>query len=217
MARQRKLRLLVTAGPTREPIDSVRYLSNDSSGKMGFAVAEAAAARGMRVTLVHGPVALPRPARVRAIRVVSAAEMHTACANVWPRHDALVMAAAVADYTPVRPARHKRKKSADEFVLRLKPTEDILAALAISRREDQVVVGFALEDRSPRRNAERKLKRKGLDAIVLNRPDAIGADVSAVELLVAGEPWRALPGAAKTRHAAQIVRLVERLWSAQRP
>jgi phosphopantothenoylcysteine decarboxylase/phosphopantothenate--cysteine ligase len=216
MSRRRPLRLLVTAGPTREYLDPVRYISNDSSGKMGFALAEAAAARGMRVTLVHGPVALTRPPGVRAVAVVSAAEMLAACTRLWPRHDALIMAAAVADYTPVRPARAKRRKSSGVLTLRLKPTVDILATLAAARRNDQIAVGFALEDRAARRNAEDKLVRKWLDAIVLNRPQAIGAERSAVEVLVRGEGWRSFPKAAKTRHAARIVRLVERLCAVKR-
>lgn len=215
MLRRRKLRLLITAGPTREYLDPVRYLSNDSSGKMGFALAAAARRRGLPVTLVHGPVALRPPTDVRTIPVVSAAEMLTACSRLWPEHDALLMAAAVADYTPARPAEVKRKKSARGLVLRLKPTADILAGLSAARCADQVVVGFALEDRAPRRNAEHKLKRKGLDAIVLNRPEAIGAERSAVEILVSGEGWRSLPAAAKSRHAGRIVRLVEGLCAAK--
>jgi phosphopantothenoylcysteine decarboxylase/phosphopantothenate--cysteine ligase len=214
MMRPERLGILITAGPTREYIDPVRYLSNDSSGKMGFALAAAARRRGLRVTLVHGPVALRPLTGVRTIPVVSAAEMLTACSRLWPEHDALLMAAAVADYTPARPAHAKRKKSARQLVLRLEPTVDILAALSAERRADQVVVGFALEDRAPRRNAERKLKRKGLDAIVLNRPEAIGAERSAVEILVSGEGWRSLPTAAKARHADRIVRLVEGLCAA---
>lgn len=214
MPRTRKLRLLITAGPTREYLDPVRYLSNDSSGRMGFAVADAARRRGMRVTLVHGPVALKPPSSVRAVPVISAAQMLAVCADLWPQHDALIMAAAVADYTPVRRLQSKRKKSARDLTLRLKPTIDILAALAAERRPDQVVVGFALEDRAPRRNAQRKLRRKKLDAIVLNRPAAIGAERSAVEILVRGAGWQSLPAAAKSQHAEHIVRLVLRLAAA---
>ncbi len=216
MPRQRKLRLLITAGPTREYLDPVRYISNDSSGKMGFALAAAARKREMRVTLVHGPVAIAPPTGVRTVAVVSAADMLAACTELWPRHDALLMAAAVADYAPAQRSRSKRKKSTQDMTLCLKPTVDILAALAAERRPDQVVVGFALEDRAPRRNAERKLRRKGLDAIVLNHPTAIGAERSAVEVLVRGERWRRLPTAAKSRHAQHIIRLVEKLAAAAR-
>ncbi len=204
-------RILITAGPTREYIDTVRYLSNDSSGKMGFALAEAAAARGHRVTLVHGPVSLPVPAGVRAVAVVSAAEMLAACVRTWPRQDALVMAAAVADYRPRRVRTSKMKKRKADLRLELEPTEDVLATLSAGRRAGQVVLGFALEDRSPRRNAASKLRRKGLDAIVLNRPAAIGADRSAVEVLVRGQPWKSLPRRQKASQARALIRILEGL------
>jgi len=207
------LRLLITAGPTREYLDPVRYLSNDSSGRMGFALAAVARRRGHRVTLVHGPVALRPPSGVTSVAVVSAAQMLAACKMLWPKHDVLIMAAAVADYTPLRAAAHKRKKSARELRLRLKPTPDILAQLAARRRTDQIVVGFALEDRSPRGNARRKLEGKRLDAIVLNRPQAIGASACALDVLVCGRPWRSFDPASKRQQAVRIVRLVESLWS----
>jgi len=212
MARRPRLRLLVTAGPTREYLDPVRYISNDSSGRMGFAIARAAVRRGWHVTLVHGPVSLQPPPGVRAIPVLSAADMLAACRNLWPRHDVLVMAAAVADYTPVRPARRKHRKSPRDLVLRLTPTSDILKALSASRRADQVVVGFALEDRTPRARALAKLKDKALDAIVLNRPAAIGAAHSTLDAFVPGEGWQTWAAAAKTRHGARLVRLLERLF-----
>ena len=206
-----KLRILITAGPTREYIDPVRYISNDSSGRMGFALTQAARARGHRVTLIHGPVALSVPPRVRAIPVISAADMLCACLDRWADQDALIMAAAVADYTPARPVRAKLKKSASARVLRLKPTVDILATLAKCRRPDQVVIGFAVQDRAPRRNAEQKLHRKGLDAIVLNRPEAIGAERAAVEILVRAGAWQTVRRTTKSRLAARLIRLVERV------
>jgi len=211
MARTRRLRLLVTAGPTREYIDPVRYISNDSSGAMGFAIAEAACAAGWAVTLVHGPVALKAPAGVRGVPVVSANDMLEACEKFWPRQDALVMAAAVADYTPARRAARKRKKSDAALELKLRPTVDILARLSKSRRAGQVVVGFALEDRAGRQNARDKLERKQLDAVLLNRPAAIGAKRSALDLLERGEKWQAWRSDTKTRHAERIVSLLARL------
>ncbi|MGD8452649.1 MAG: phosphopantothenoylcysteine decarboxylase [Phycisphaerae bacterium] len=213
--RRTPLRLLITAGPTREYLDPVRYLSNDSSGRMGFALAEAARRRGWRVTLVHGPVALAAPAGVRAIPVVSAADMLAACQDCWPRQDALIMAAAVADYAPAQAAPTKLKKSPRGRVLRLEPTVDILATLAADRRADQVVIGFALEDRAPRQRAVEKLRRKRLDAIVLNRPEAIGAQRTAVEILERGSGWQALPTAAKSRQAQAIIALLARLHDRQ--
>ena len=215
MPHTRKLRLLITAGPTREYLDPIRYLSNDSSGQMGFALARAAQRRGMNVTLVHGPVTLKPPNNVRTVAVISAAEMLAVCTELWPKHDALIMAAAVADYTPHRLAKRKRKKSTSTLELRLKPTVDILAKLSVNRREDQIVIGFALEDRWPRRNAELKLINKGLDAIVLNRPAAIGTRQCPLEILIRNEGWQPLPDAPKTRQAARIVRLAEQLWTAR--
>lgn len=207
---------LITAGPTREHLDPVRYLSNESSGRMGFALAATAARRGHRVILVHGPVAIPVPPGVETRAVVSAAEMLAACRKAWRESDALIMAAAVADYTPIRAARSKIKKSATALTLELKPTADILATLAARRAAGQVVMGFALEDRSPRRNAESKLKRKGLDAIVLNAPTALSSETSQVELLIRGEGWRRLEHAKKERTAERLVRETERLLAKSR-
>ena len=211
MSRVPKLRLLITAGPTREYIDTVRYISNDSSGRMGFALAAAAARRGHEVTLVHGPVALRAPAGVRAVAVVSAAEMLRACRAAWPAQDGLIMAAAVADYTPRTPGRIKLKKKANALNLRLAPTIDILATLSLKRRPGQVVIGFALEDHHERRNAESKMRRKNLDAVVLNRPAAIAADRASQEILVRGKPWLVILTAKKESLANRLVRLIERL------
>lgn len=210
-SRRRKLRLLITAGPTREYIDSVRYISNDSSGQMGFALAAAAARRGHVVTLVHGPVAFPSPPGLRSIPVISAADMFRACKSAWPRQDGLIMAAAVADYTPRAPSHIKLKKSVRAMTLRLTPTADILAALSRNRRPRQIVIGFALEDRHERRNAESKLQRKNLDAIVLNRPAAIAAARAAQEILVRGKPWRVFASAKKQTLAIRLIRLFEQL------
>ncbi len=204
-------RILITAGPTREYLDPVRYLSNDSSGQMGFALAEAAVRRGHAVTLVHGPVALTLPPGVQPIAVVSAREMWQACRNVWHDHDCLIMAAAVADYVPARVMPHKRKKTGRELSLILKQTPDILARLSRTRRKGQTVIGFALEDRQPRRNAEKKLREKGLDAIVLNAPAAIGTARSRVEVLARGGEWQPLPLMSKRQLALRLMRMVERL------
>lgn len=210
-----RLRFLITAGPTREYIDPVRFLSNDSSGRMGFAIAAAAGRRGHRVTLVHGPVALAVPAGVQSVAVVSADEMARACEVEWARADVLIMSAAVADYSVVRRSRSKLKKSARLLTLRLRPTPDILAALARKRRDDQTVVGFALESHDGRRNAESKLSRKKLDAIVLNSAAAMGADGSRVEVLTRDGVWRCLPAQRKSQTAGWLVRFAERLHTAR--
>lgn len=216
MRRNRPLRFLITAGPTREYIDPVRFISNDSSGKMGFALAAAAKGRGHRVMLVHGPVAI-QPARgVRTISVLSAAEMLAACRQQWPRQNILIMAAAVADYAPARTARTKLKKQPGPRALRLKPTVDILEALSRDRRPEQLVIGFALEDRNARRNAEAKLRGKRLDAIVLNRPETIGSERASVEWLVAGRAWEVLPASSKLRLAQRLIRAAEALHAEPR-
>lgn len=209
------MRILITAGPTREYLDPVRYLSNDSSGKMGFALAAEALRRGHRVTLVHGPVALPPPAGADCLAITSAADLLSACRRVWPRHDVLIMAAAVADYTPADRSPKKRKKSAAELLIRLKPTTDVLATLSAERAAGQRVVGFALEDDHARARAADKLARKNLDAIVLNRPAAIGADRSQVEWLIRGQPWQTLPSADKRSTARRLIVAIEAL-AAQR-
>ncbi|MFN0137116.1 MAG: phosphopantothenoylcysteine decarboxylase [Phycisphaerae bacterium] len=211
MSRQKRLKFLITAGPTREYIDTVRYLSNESSGKMGFALAAEAAACGHAVTLVHGPVALDVPQGVRAVPVVSAAEMMTACKQAWPKADILIKAAAVADYRPASPSKTKLKKSREALTLSLEPTEDILSTLSAMRRPGQVVIGFALEDQNARENAEEKLRRKNLDAIVLNRPTALSADRSIIEALIRDEGWRIPVAASKARLAELIVGLAESL------
>jgi phosphopantothenoylcysteine decarboxylase/phosphopantothenate--cysteine ligase len=216
MPRARKrLRFLITAGPTREYLDSVRYFSNDSSGRMGFALAAAAAARGHDVTLIHGPVALPAPRGVRVLAVVSAEQMWRACRAVWPRCDVLLMAAAVADYAPARRSRHKLRKSGAPLTIELRPTVDILASLSRARRAGQCVIGFALEDRRGRTHARRKLEQKYLDAIILNSPSAVGAAESRLELLATGSGWVALGRAGKSESARHLVRIAEQLFMGQ--
>jgi phosphopantothenoylcysteine decarboxylase / phosphopantothenate---cysteine ligase len=183
------VRVLVTAGGTREPIDSVRYVGNRSSGRMGLALAAAAAERGAEVTLVLANVSLPVPAGMRTTRVETAAELAAACAEEFPACDVLLMAAAVADFRPARPADHKVKKTGPEALaeIELEPTEDILSRLATQRRAAQVLVGFAAEhgDGALAYGRE-KLVRKGLDVIVINdisRAD-IGFDSEQNEVLI---------------------------------
>jgi phosphopantothenoylcysteine decarboxylase/phosphopantothenate--cysteine ligase len=164
------VRVLVTAGGTREPIDAVRFVGNRSSGRMGFALAEQAAALGADVTVVAANVALLRDPRVRYIDVETAAQLQDACAAAFARSDVLLMAAAVADFRPARSFAGKLKKAADERMrVELERTPDILAGLAASRRADQTLVGFAAEHGDGALDHGRdKLARKGVDAVVVN-------------------------------------------------
>jgi phosphopantothenoylcysteine decarboxylase / phosphopantothenate---cysteine ligase len=161
--------ILVTAGPTREPIDPVRYISNRSSGKMGYAIAEAARRRGANVTLVSGPTAIPAPAGVAVTHVTTAAEMHKAVMDALPSHQIVIKAAAVADFTPVSVADHKIKKQADrdETTLTLKKAPDILADIGASSPRP-FIVAFAAETDDVESNAREKLVRKNADLIVAN-------------------------------------------------
>jgi len=167
-------KVLVTAGPTREQIDPVRYLTNGSTGTMGYALAAAAAARGADVVLVSGPTDLDTPEGVERIDIVSADDLH---ASVQRHADAdlVVMAAAVADYTPAAPTDRKVKKSDDDLTLRLRQTPDVLAGLGAQKREGQVLVGFALETHDGLDHARDKLERKNLDWIVLNHANEDGS------------------------------------------
>lgn len=161
-------RIVITAGPTHEPIDPVRYIGNRSSGKMGIALAEAALAQGAEVTLVLGPTHLKVPAQAHVINVETAQEMHDAALDAFSEADAAICAAAVADYTPAKPADHKLKKAHEPLdTIELKETVDILAELSRSKRE-RIVVGFAAETDNLLEHAASKLQRKGCDAIVAN-------------------------------------------------
>ncbi len=205
------MRILITAGPTQEHFDTVRFISNVSTGKMGYAIAAAAAAAGHEVTLVCGPVSSAPPAGVKVVPVVSAAEMAVAAKRAWPSQDAAIMAAAVCDYRPARQLARKMKKGARPLVLKLVATEDIARSLGAVKRAGQVLVCFALEDHDARAHAESKLRRKNCDAIVLNGPAAAGSDTAEVQVLAAGQAWRRWRRAPKERIAQRLIRLVEDL------
>ncbi|WP_442590403.1 bifunctional phosphopantothenoylcysteine decarboxylase/phosphopantothenate--cysteine ligase CoaBC [Pedobacter sp. AW31-3R] len=161
-------KVLVTAGPTYEPIDPVRFIGNHSSGKMGFAIADQLAEMGAEVLLITGPTAQQSKQNVKLVPVVTAAEMFEACRNHFESTDIMVMSAAVADYTPVQVATQKIKKSADAFSIELKKTTDILAHLGQLKKSGQILVGFALETENEEEHARAKLVKKNLDLIVLN-------------------------------------------------
>jgi phosphopantothenoylcysteine decarboxylase/phosphopantothenate--cysteine ligase len=212
-----RVRVLVTAGGTREPIDSVRYVGNRSSGRMGFALASEAAARGADVTVVAASVGLPRQEGVHYIDVETAAELEQASLRAFEYADVLLMAAAVADFRPAAPADAKISKSGmDGLSLSLEPTSDVLAALSERRRPGQVLLGFAAEHgEGGVERARGKLERKRLDAVVVNdisRGD-IGFDAgdNEVTILVASGEDRHVPLASKADVASAVLDVVEAL------
>jgi phosphopantothenoylcysteine decarboxylase/phosphopantothenate--cysteine ligase len=199
--------VLITAGPTEEPLDAVRFLSNRSSGKMGYALAEAAAARGARVILVSGPVHLNPPAGVTVAQVRTAEEMRAAVLEHLPEATIVVKAAAVADYRVPAPAAGKAKKGGARLTLELEPTPDILAELG-RMKGGRLLVGFAAETGDPVPEARRKLASKGCDMVVGNRVDregtGFGADENEVVLAMRTGETVALPRASKREIAGQI-------------
>jgi phosphopantothenoylcysteine decarboxylase/phosphopantothenate--cysteine ligase len=210
----RGLKVLVTAGGTREPIDSVRFVGNSSSGRMGFALAQAARERGAEVTLVAANVALATPPGVARREVVTAAELGQACEREFPGCDVLLMAAAVADFTPAAPADGKIKKASRERLeLVLEPTADVLAGLAAHRRDGQTLVGFAAEHgERALEHARGKLTGKGLDALVVNdisRSD-IGFDVDANEVTILTAATSSNGASAATGDGEGTARILER-------
>ena len=168
--------ILITAGPTYEKIDPVRFIGNYSSGKMGYALAEECASRGAKVTLVSGPVTLniSHP-NIKKIDVESAQEMYESAKEAFMKADAGILCAAVADFTPEMVANHKIKREKDDLTLHLKPTQDIAASLGKLKQSNQVLVGFALETNDEQQNAKGKLERKNFDFIVLNSLNDKGA------------------------------------------
>jgi phosphopantothenoylcysteine decarboxylase/phosphopantothenate--cysteine ligase len=203
------MRLLITAGGTREYIDPVRFISNASSGKMGYALARAALKAGHQVTLITAPTALEPPTGAELVRVESAAQMFAAVKEHFACCDCLIMAAAVADYAPSRPSQTKLKKQAAKLTLELKPTRDILKWAGRQKKRGQLLVGFALEDRDLRANAERKMRDKRLDMIVANTPGAIGTDTSALHIKTADSDWVQIDNTRKAASAKHIIRMIQ--------
>ena len=206
----KKLKFLITAGPTREYLDPVRFITNASSGKMGYACAAAAQRREHKVTLVSGPVELKAPKGSKRITVMTGAEMYQAVREYYEKCDCVIMTAAVGDYKPKRTLRFKIKKEQDALNLELVRTKDILADLG-RRKQNQILIGFAVQDRAARSHAKRKLLDKNLDAIVLNSPSAFGADKTDVEILTRDLDWQTFPAITKTRLATRLIRLAENL------
>ena len=207
------MHILVTAGPTREPIDEVRFITNASSGRMGYAVAAAAAAAGHEVTLLSGPVSLEPPAGVRVLRFVRVEELRQLLAEWFPKADALVMAAAVGDFTVGGPVLGKLKRSGGATRLDLLPTPDLLAEVASRRREGQTIVAFAVETGRPSQVQElaaAKLRAKGADYIVANTPAAVASPDSLACILGPTRVELDWAQRSKDELARRIVALLER-------
>lgn len=202
------MRILITAGGTREYIDPVRFISNASSGRMGYALARAALKAGHKVTLITAPTNQKPPSEAKVIEVETAMQMFEAVKKYFHRCDCLIMAAAVADYTPAQPAKTKIKKTGKPLTIKLKPTADILKWAGKNKKKNQIVVGFALEDKAVRARAEKKLREKNLDMIIANNYAAIGAEESTVQIKTPDREWLRLPQASKTRIAPKIISLV---------
>ncbi|MBL7141332.1 MAG: phosphopantothenoylcysteine decarboxylase [Planctomycetes bacterium] len=203
------MRFLITAGPTREYLDPVRYFSNASTGRMGAALAEAARGAGHHVTLVLGPVEAELPPVDELVRVVSAQEMFNAVAARFGECDAFLAAAAVADYRPEVRASEKIKKGEGGLTLDFEPTPDILAEMARRRRPGQVLVGFCLESEDLAARAREKLAAKGLDLVVANGPAAIGADRQDALLIASDGACERLSGVTKADLARRILAAVQ--------
>ncbi|HEY7630111.1 MAG TPA: bifunctional phosphopantothenoylcysteine decarboxylase/phosphopantothenate--cysteine ligase CoaBC [Thermoleophilaceae bacterium] len=210
------LRVLVTAGGTREPIDAVRYVGNRSSGRMGFALADEAARRGADVTVIAANVALPRTKGIDYVDVETAAQLEQAAREAFPDTDVLLMAAAVADFRPVAPHGSKITKTGrDDLIVEMESTTDILTALATERRPGQTIIGFAAEHgEGAADRARSKLERKGVDAIVLNdvSQPGIGFDTPENEVsIVTRAGVHEVPKALKAEVARAIIEVVEQL------
>jgi phosphopantothenoylcysteine decarboxylase / phosphopantothenate---cysteine ligase len=203
-------KILVSAGPTYEKIDPVRFIGNYSSGKMGYAIAEELAAQGAEVILVSGPVSVStRKDHIKVISVESAEEMYQACVTYFPDCDGAVMTAAVADFTPANPVQVKTKRKKENLTIELKPTQDIAAALGSLKKENQILVGFALETHNEVVNAQKKLKKKNLDFIVLNSLNDAGAgfgvDTNKITIIEKGNKKQVFELKSKKEVAADIV------------
>ena len=201
------MRVLITAGPTREYLDPVRYLSNASSGRTGAALAKAALLAGHQVTLVLGPCPAEPPEGAEVVRVTTAEEMREAVAARFDACDVFIASAAVSDYRPVERRPEKIKKGETHLTVELERTPDTLAEMA-RRRKRQILVGFCLETEDLERRARGKLEAKGLDLVVANGPEAIGADRQDALLIRAAGKATHLKGVTKEHLAAEILRAV---------
>ncbi len=211
----KKKKILITAGPTHEPIDPVRFIGNRSSGKMGFALANAASLRGAEVTLVSGPVSLGTPKNVKRIDVETAEQMHNAVMAHAKKQDIIIMSAAIADYAPAVAAKEKIKKQDVRMTIELRSTPDILRSLGEKKSKKQILVGFALETENELSNAQQKLYKKNLDLIVLNSTKdegaTFGTDTNIVTLIDNKGTVNKLPKMQKFDVAVEILNEIKTL------
>ncbi len=205
------MNLLITAGPTQEPIDPVRYIGNRSSGKMGAALAEAALRGGHCPTLILGPVSAAMPPGVRRIDVTTAAEMYAAVMKEFPAHDALIMAAAVADYRP-KIVHAKKLGRGGALTIELETTEDIVAAASASRRPGQKIIGFSLESAGNIDRAREKLARKNLDLIVFNPTETMNSSTIDATMIYPDGRTDRLSSRSKTDFAEELIRRLSDLF-----
>ncbi len=205
------MHFLITAGGTREYIDPVRFITNASSGKMGYALARAVKAAGHKVTLITTSNDLPKPEGAKVVHAETTAQMFSAVKKHFKDCDCLIMAAAVSDYSVANRSETKIKKTGKELIIELTPTTDILKWAGGIKGKGQRVVGLVLEDKEVRANAERKLASKNLDMIIANTPDAIGADSSCVQIKPREGKWLKLPRESKNNIATKIIKLIDGL------
>ncbi len=208
--------ILITAGPTFERLDPVRYIGNFSSGKMGYALAKCCADRGARVTLVSGPVHLSPPNGVKLVQVESAKQMYDACLEAFPLCDAAIMAAAVADYRPAEQHKQKMKKGSNESLsISLVKNPDILTTLGQKKKKNQVLIGFALETEHETKHALEKLHNKKANLIVLNslndEGSGFGSDTNKITMIAGKDQIQTYPLVSKTEAAAVIVDQLEKM------
>ncbi len=209
-------KILITSGPTRQYIDPIRYLSNASSGQMGCSLAAAALQLGHQVVVVSGPTNIEYPAGAQRIDVVSTQDMMIASADVFPTCDGLIGAAAPCDYRPVEVADHKIRKSGAALEIKLVETDDIVAALGISKRANQWTVGFALETEDARFRALAKLIRKCCDLVILNGVEAIDSSENSIEIIAPNGQIIAQASGSKDHVATMVLRTIqERLIESQ--
>jgi phosphopantothenoylcysteine decarboxylase/phosphopantothenate--cysteine ligase len=208
------VRFVVTAGPTREAIDPVRFISNRSSGKMGYAIAEAAIAKKHTVTLISGPTSITPPGGAKNVSITTSDELSTAVHRALRGCDVLVMCAAVADYKPAAVSTRKMKKRKSSFALKLIPTRDILASLPKRRR--YLVIGFAAETHALKTNARKKLRAKNCDAIVGNNVSGsetgMESDENEVEIFFRNGASKKISRASKKIIARELVKIIAKMW-----